>query len=319
MVKTHADSNLTPKFLGSILIWKGQVPFQRNHSRFSWCFTCQATFGNFDPYEAQVVDQVAAAFGYGLNNKDEGYFYSNNQVRVEPEEVVKLKTWSWSHLGWCFLVELQRPDEQLVFTMAWSLWFFPVLILVAAVLYFLSLMFFLILHIFWFGWRVEFADLMGLFQTWNWSCGSAGIQFPRGRVQHCCTPPREFGRIGYLMGNLWLQRQLFSQKAVEACWGYKWAQQVYSSISFWWCFLHNEMSPLEFWQVFKKTELLPICRKLWNLKSQGKPCVLKETLEVLPNNYWGIVGGYEVRRWFVASVRWFASCSRSQILLVCLK
>mmetsp|Transcript_10658 Transcript_10658/g.23464 ORF Transcript_10658/g.23464 Transcript_10658/m.23464 type:complete len:581 (+) Transcript_10658:41-1783(+) len=85
----------------------------------------KATFGNFDPYEAQVVDQVAAAFGYGLNNKDEGYFYSNNQV-------------------------------------------------------------------------------------------------------------------------------------------------------------------------FKKTELLPICRKLWNLKSQGKPCVLKETLEVLPNNYWGIVGGYEV-------------------------
>jgi hypothetical protein len=156
--------------------------------------------------------------------------------------------------------------------------------------------------------------LMGLFQTWNWSCGWAGIQFPCGRVQHCCTHPREFGRIGYLMGNLWLQRQLFSQKAVEACWGYKWAQQVYSSISFWWCFLHNEMSPLEFWQVFKKTELLPICRKLWNLKSQGKPCVLKETLEVLPNNYWGIVGGYEVRRWFVASVRWFASCSRSQIL-----
>lgn len=85
----------------------------------------KATFGNFDPYEAQVVDQVAAAFGYGLCNKDEGYFYSNNQV-------------------------------------------------------------------------------------------------------------------------------------------------------------------------FKKTELLPICRKLWNLKSQGKPCVLKETLEVLSNNYWGIVGGYEV-------------------------
>ena len=67
-------------------------------------------------------------------------------------------------------------------------------------------------------------------------------------------------------------------------------------------FADNEM-PLEFWQVFKKSELLPICRKLWNLKSQGKPCVLRETLEVLPNNYWGIVGGYEVRRWFVASVR----------------
>ena len=224
MVKNHADSNLTPKFLGSILIWKGQVPFQRNHSRFSWCFTCQATFGNFDPYEAQVVDQVAAAFGYGLNNKDEGYFYSNNQVRVEPEEVVKLKTWSWSHLGWCFFVELQRPDEQSVFTMAWSLWFFPVLILVAAVLYFLSLMFF---------WFCIFFGLVGELNLWTWWVFSdlelklwiSRDTIPRGRVQHCCTPSREFGRISYLMGNIWLQRQLFSQKAVEACWGYKWAQE----------------------------------------------------------------------------------------------
>ena len=224
MVKNHADSNLTPKFLGSILIWKGQVPFQRNHSRFSWCFTCQATFGNFDPYEALVVDQVAAAFGYGLNNKDEGYFYSNNQVRVEPEEVVKLKTWSWSHLGWCFFVELQRPDEQSVFTMAWSLWFFPVLILVAAVLYFLSLMFF---------WFCIFFGLVGELNLWTWWVFSdlelklwiSRDTIPRGRVQHCCTPSREFGRISYLMGNIWLQRQLFSQKAVEACWGYKWAQE----------------------------------------------------------------------------------------------
>eukprot|EP00435_Cladocopium_sp_Y103_P036363 s442_g9.t1 len=40
----------------------------------------KATFGSFDPYEAQVVDQLSAAFGYGRNDKDEGYFYSNNQV-----------------------------------------------------------------------------------------------------------------------------------------------------------------------------------------------------------------------------------------------
>ena len=228
------DETLTPKFLGSILIWKGQVPFQRNHSRFSWCFTCQATFGNFDPYEAQVVDQVAAAFGYGLCNKDEGYFYSNNQVRVEPEEVVKLKTWRWSHLGWCFFVELQRPDEQSVFTMAWSVCFFPVLILVAGVLYFFSSWCW-ILHLFWFGWRVEFADLMGLFRLGI----EAGIQFHVEGFSIVAQPPESLVELAtwwviYFFKEF--QRQLLSQKAVEACWGYKLAQQVYSSISFWWCF-----------------------------------------------------------------------------------
>ena len=220
MVKTHADSNLSLKFLGSILIWKGQVPFQRNHSRFSWCFTCQATFGNFDPYEAQVVHQVAAAFGYGLCNKDEGYFYSNNQVRVEPEEVVKLKTWNWSHLGWCFL--LNSSDQM---NSRFSLWrgvcdFFPVLILVAGVLYFFPSCFFIFI-------------LVGELNLWTWWVFSdlelklwiSRDTIPRGRVQYCCTPSREFGRISYLMGNIWLQRQLFSQKAVEACWGYKWAQE----------------------------------------------------------------------------------------------
>lgn len=229
MVKRHGDSgSKVPNSL--VQSWFLGVPFQRNHRCFSWCFTCQATFGNFDPYEAQVVDQVAAAFGYGLCNKDEGYFYSNNQVRVEPEEVVKLKTWRWSHLGWCFFVELQRPDEQSVFTMAWSVWFFSSFDSSGGRVVFFSLMFFFI--------------LVGELNLWTWWVFSdlelklwiSRDTIPRGRVQHCCTPPREFGRIGYLMGNLWLQRQLFSQKAVEACWGYKWAQQVYSSISFWWCF-----------------------------------------------------------------------------------
>ena len=218
MVKTHADSNLSPKFLGSILIWKGQVPFQRNHSRFSWCFTCQATFGNFDPYEAQVVHQVAAAFGYGLCNKDEGYFYSNNQVRVEPEEVVKLKTWNWSHLGWCFFVELQRPDEQSVFTMAWSLWFFPVLILVAGVLYFFPSCFFL----FWLeSW---ICGLDGSFQTWNWSCGSAGIQFHVEGFSIVAHPPESLVELATwwviydFKGNFSAQRQL---RHVEAINGHK--------------------------------------------------------------------------------------------------
>jgi len=47
-------------------------------------------------------------------------------------------------------------------------------------------------------------------------------------------------------------------------------------------------------QVFKKSLLLPICQKLVSLKAAGKPAVIKETLEVLPNNYWGIKGGYKV-------------------------
>ncbi|CAK9080133.1 Uncharacterized protein SCF082_LOCUS38220 [Durusdinium trenchii] len=47
-------------------------------------------------------------------------------------------------------------------------------------------------------------------------------------------------------------------------------------------------------QVFKKSQLLPICRKLFALKSSGKPMVLKESLDVLPNSYWGIRGDYQV-------------------------
>ncbi|CAK9083439.1 unnamed protein product [Durusdinium trenchii] len=47
-------------------------------------------------------------------------------------------------------------------------------------------------------------------------------------------------------------------------------------------------------QVFKKSQLLPICRKLFALKSSGKPMVLKESLDVLPNSYWGIRGAHQV-------------------------
>ena len=54
-------------------------------------------------------------------------------------------------------------------------------------------------------------------------------------------------------------------------------------------------------QVFKKSLLLPICQKLVSLKAAGKPAVIKETLEVLPNNYWGIKGGYKVGAMFFQS------------------
>jgi len=47
-------------------------------------------------------------------------------------------------------------------------------------------------------------------------------------------------------------------------------------------------------QVFKKKELLGVARKMAALKAAGKPIVVKETLEVLPNDYWGIIGGYSV-------------------------
>jgi len=47
-------------------------------------------------------------------------------------------------------------------------------------------------------------------------------------------------------------------------------------------------------QVFQKTSLLPLVQKIAGLKRQGKPAVVRETLEVLPNKYWGIQGGYNV-------------------------
>jgi len=47
-------------------------------------------------------------------------------------------------------------------------------------------------------------------------------------------------------------------------------------------------------QVFQKAALLPIVQKIAGLKKQGKPAVIRETLEVLPNKYWGIKGGYNM-------------------------
>ena len=92
-----------------------------------------------------------------------------------------------------------------------------------------------ILHLFWFGWRVEFADLMGLFRLGI----EAGIQFHVEGFSIVAQPPESLVELAtwwviYFFKEF--QRQLLSQKAVEACWGYKLAQQVYSSISLWWCF-----------------------------------------------------------------------------------
>ena len=47
-------------------------------------------------------------------------------------------------------------------------------------------------------------------------------------------------------------------------------------------------------QVFEKTLLLPIVQRIARLKKAGKPAVIKETLEVQQNKYWGIRGGYRV-------------------------
>ena len=65
-----------------------------------------------------------------------------------------------------------------------SVFFFPVLILVAGVLYFFSSWCW-ILHLFWFGWRVEFADLMGLFRLGI----EAGIQFHVEGFSIVAQPP----------------------------------------------------------------------------------------------------------------------------------
>lgn len=47
-------------------------------------------------------------------------------------------------------------------------------------------------------------------------------------------------------------------------------------------------------QVFEKDLLLPMCKELRALALLGKPAVLKKTMRVLPNEWWGIVGNCEV-------------------------
>jgi len=47
-------------------------------------------------------------------------------------------------------------------------------------------------------------------------------------------------------------------------------------------------------QVFAKDELLPIVREIASLKKSGKPAVIRVSLEVVPNSWWGIEGGRSV-------------------------
>lgn len=52
-------------------------------------------------------------------------------------------------------------------------------------------------------------------------------------------------------------------------------------------------------QVFRREELAPILCALQRLKSQGRPVVHRQTLEVQSNSHWGITGGYDVEIVFV--------------------
>jgi len=48
-------------------------------------------------------------------------------------------------------------------------------------------------------------------------------------------------------------------------------------------------------QVFNKSDCLPLLCKLQALKKAGKPAVVSETLRVMDNEWWGIVGGFDVK------------------------
>merc|ERR1712187_53224 len=47
-------------------------------------------------------------------------------------------------------------------------------------------------------------------------------------------------------------------------------------------------------QVFKKSQLLPLVKRIVDLKSRGQPAVLHAKLEVQEKKWWGITGGRDV-------------------------
>merc|ERR1712031_133263 len=47
-------------------------------------------------------------------------------------------------------------------------------------------------------------------------------------------------------------------------------------------------------QVFASSELAALVCELQRLIENGKPAVVRKSLTVLPNHWWGIVGGFDV-------------------------
>ena len=133
------------------------------------------------------------------------------------------RLWSWKRdvdpiLDDVFL--LNSSDQM---NSRFSLWrgvcdFFPVLILVAGVLYFFPSCFFL----FWLeSW---ICGLDGSSQTWHWSCGSAGIQFHVEGFSIVAHPPESLVELATwwviydFKGNFSAKRRL---RHVEAINGHK--------------------------------------------------------------------------------------------------
>ncbi|CAJ1406326.1 unnamed protein product [Effrenium voratum] len=47
-------------------------------------------------------------------------------------------------------------------------------------------------------------------------------------------------------------------------------------------------------QVFEKEVCLSLCKEIKRLIDEGKPCIVRRKLKVVPNTWWGVKGGYEV-------------------------